>query len=1108
MIEKPVERLSSELSEAVTPQRRDATTLTSIEQGLAEVLASVVRVEHVSVESDFFNDLGANSLVMAQFCARVRKRADLPSVSIKDVYQHPTIRSLAAALAEAAPAGVAATQVAATRTGDIEKGLAEVLASVVRVEHVSVESDFFNDLGANSLVMAQFCARVRKRADLPSVSIKDVYKHPTIRSLAAALAEEAPAPAPAPAVQEAPAPIEEVRPTSTFGYILTGVLQFLIYVGYTSITGFALNRGFYWVAAAGANWGAVYLRSALFGGGLFLGMCIFPILIKWALIGRWKAGEFPVWSLNYVRFWTVKTLVHANPMVFFVGTPLYVLYLRALGAHIGKGVTILSRSIPVCTDLLTIGPGTVICKDSTFQCYRVYAGRIQTGPVTLGRNVYIGEKTVLDINVSMGDETQLGHTSSLQSGQVVPDCQHWHGSPALPTHLNYLRVAPVNVGIMRRFISGLLILCIVCFVYMPALIISGYALFTLEPNLSRQLLPGVVRITRPGLYIDALVLSMAASLALLCIGLASVFVIPRLLHLAIKPGKVYPIYGFHYTLHRTIMAMTNIKFFYRLFGDSSYILDYLRGLGYKLSKAEQTGANFGSEMQHESPFLSSVGQGTMVCDGLSIVNADYSSSSFRLSQVSIGAYNFLGNNIAFPSGARTGDNVLLATKVMVPLEGEIRENVGLLGSPSFEIPRSVERDSRFEHLWKPDVRRKRLAAKNRYNIRTMGLVLFMEWLQIFLFSLFAIAAVNLDNVLGPLGFAIDMTLSIVVSTAYYILIERITTGFRPLRPQFCSIYDRYYWWHERLWKVPDAYLNMFNGTPFKNIVWRLLGVRVGKRVFDDGVYLTERTLTVIGDDCTLNVQSKIQCHSLEDGTFKSDYTRLGNGCTLGVGAFVHYGVTMGDGAVLAADSFLMKGEEIPAHAQWVGNPARALTNTPVSTVVQAVPEQSALPPVELPAVHPVLPQPQEDQGDRRKEADPIPALSAVSQGSLHEQEGRRDQLAEQVEQALAQPVALQAPAQERGYLVEQIELIATQPIPHLLPPHEQEGQQDQHTEHAETATTLPVAFQALSQEWAAQQKQRDDHAALLEETTLKLPVFRHTPRRGASGRVQRGGRNR
>ena len=71
----------------------------------------------------------------------------------------------------------------------------------------------------------------------------------------------------------------------------------------------------------------------------------------------------------------------------------------------------------------------------------------------------------------------------------------------------------------------------------------------------------------------------------------------------------------------------------------------------------------------------------------------------------------------------------------------------------------------------------------------------------------------------------------------------------------------------------------------------------------------------------LNTATKIQCHSQEDGTFKSDRTTIGDGCTIGVNAMVHYGVTMSDHSLLAPDSFLMKGEEIPRHAWWGGNPA-------------------------------------------------------------------------------------------------------------------------------------------------------------------------------------------
>ncbi len=113
-MEKSIEGLRADLAESPTIQGTYAGPTTGTERSLAEVLAGVVRVEQVSVDSHFFEDLGANSMVMAQFCARVRKRGDLPSVSMKEVYQHPTIRSLATALSDAAPTPVASSVPAST----------------------------------------------------------------------------------------------------------------------------------------------------------------------------------------------------------------------------------------------------------------------------------------------------------------------------------------------------------------------------------------------------------------------------------------------------------------------------------------------------------------------------------------------------------------------------------------------------------------------------------------------------------------------------------------------------------------------------------------------------------------------------------------------------------------------------------------------------------------------------------------------------------------------------------------------------------------------------------------------------------------------------------
>jgi non-ribosomal peptide synthetase-like protein len=567
----------------------------------------------------------------------------------------------------------------------------------------------------------------------------------------------------------------------------------------------------------------------------------------------------------------------------------------------------------------------VIRKEAIFQCYRVQAGRLELGPVTLGRDVFVGERSVLDINTSMGDRAQLGHASGLLSGQTIPAGEQWHGSPAQRTDVNYLRVPPVRCGKWRRAVYSTTVLLAVLLLYLP--LVQGGASLAIEgaSSLAQVLHPTGSASTLTGLFIEALVLSMVVFFGLTLVGLLVVIAASRFFNRLVKPDVVYPLYGFHDAAHRAIARIGRMRFFTYLFGDSSHIVHFLQWLGYRLKPVVQTGVNFGTEVMHANPSLSTVGTGTMVADGLHLVNDEVSSTSFRVSRVAIGPHNFVGNDVTYPAGGRTGDNVLLGTKVLIPLEGKIREGVGLLGSPCFEIPRSVERDRQFDHLLTGEAMRRGLAAKNLCDLQTIAIFLVTRWLGVFVFAFLYLAALELYDVLPHGVNALFFALSLVVTAVFLCGVQRCIVALHPIQPTICSIYHPDFWWAERVWKVhPIHYLHAFDGTPFKNLLWRLMGVRVGRRVFDDGAHISEPTLTAVGDESVLNYRSKIQCHSQEDGTFKCDRTTIGAGCTIGVGAFVLYGVTMSDGSVLAADSFLMKGEYVPVRARWAGNPAREM----------------------------------------------------------------------------------------------------------------------------------------------------------------------------------------
>jgi non-ribosomal peptide synthetase-like protein len=800
----------------------------------------------------------------------------------------------------------ATTKLVAAKT-DSEHFLALALAEVLQIDHVSTEDHFFDDLGANSLLLARFCARIRQRAGMSNVSMRDVYLNPTVAKLAERLSHNA---------DEAvtTAEPEPFHVPTDFAYYGCGALQLLFYAVSALLGLWFFDVGLEWTYAAVDDPLNVYIRSVAIAVGSFVLLTTIPICAKWMLIGRWESQSIPIWSLRYFRFWVVKILVRSAPVVMFYGSPIYNLYLRLLGARIGSNVVLEGRFVPVCTDLIAIGDNTILRKDSILLGYRAQSNFIHTGPIEIGRNAFVGEASVLDIGTAMGDDTQLGHASSLQSGQRIPDGKRYHGSPAQETTSDYCPIANTPCSAFRRGLVDAIQLLVLFAIVIPVPILlltywehyaAGFA--GLGDAMTWGLLP----------------ISLGAFLGSLAAGLFAVTIVPRICQLFLDTDKTYSLYGFHYRLQTLVAQFSNSRFFNLLFGDSSAIVHYMRLVGWNLNKVEQTGSNFGTNQQHDNPFLCDIGSGTMVSDGLSMINMYQSSSSFRLAKTRIGDHNYLGNNIHYPPDGRTGANCLLGTKVMIPIDGPVRENVGLLGSPCFEIPRIVDRDKNLMDALSAETRCQRLRQKNRYNLATGSLFLFAQWLFFFAtLAVWQLAFLNYPRygVFALFAAAAAMSLAAIL---FYALLERVSLGFKRLAPKMATIYDPYFWFHERHWKLSDSpVVRLFPGTPFKALVWRLAGVKIGRKVYDGGCIMTDRTLVEIGDYANLNEVSVLQAHSLEEGVFKSDHVRIGKGCTLGPAAFAHYGVTMGDHSVLDADSFLMKGEVLDPHTVWCGNPAK------------------------------------------------------------------------------------------------------------------------------------------------------------------------------------------
>lgn len=795
--------------------------------------------------------------------------------------------------------------------------IAEVLAHTIGCDCVSVEADFFTELGMDSLTLAQFCAALRQRLPKSAVAMRDAYTHSSVQSLDTHLNDDS-------ASKRWHSPVDNTPPRAPKRreYLLTGTLQALATVVLCALVGHGLHTLFTWLTADERlidPFRAGIVAAVVLGALLGL-----PIALKWLLIGRWRTGKTPIWGCGYFRFWLVRAALAQSPITACRGTPLFNAYLRLLGAKIGRGAVLELKTIPLCTDLLTVSDGAIIRDEAHLFTYKAHNGYLWRGPIHIGAGASVGYGSSLDIHTHLGDGAQLAHASAVAEGQQLPAGESWHGIPARPCDGKPPKApraaSPPRWRLALYATSQLLGL------YLPIALVALLLKPALYTFTQWQSVGPWSAVSSTPLYVASLLAALV--IATTVIGLiwraAKATLLPRMLRPLLPTGKRFPLFGLRHAAYRSAKRASSAHHLNRVFGDSSFVLNWLRALGYHFDRPIQTGSNFGLEQYHSLPWLCHIGYGSMVSDGLRLVNSEENAKGVRLFKTQLPANSFVGNDVFLPHDHCLGDNCLLATKVMVPNTGPTRHDTGLLGSPPFEIPRCNDEDIPVATATTNEDRERALGAKNHHNLLTA--IAFVSagageiWLLLML--VYVSGAWRMDD---PWRIAIVFLLAAPVTAAWWALVQRLAYRFKKVPDLHISIYDRHFWEVERMWKLTSTRLGrMFVGTPWRSLLLRAQGIRVGSMVFDDGCYFSEHTMVSIGDHCNLNREALIQCHSLEDGVFKSATTTIGDSISIEPKVLVHYGVHVDTGARICTDAFLMKGETVAVNEHWAGNPARPL----------------------------------------------------------------------------------------------------------------------------------------------------------------------------------------
>ena len=156
---------------------------------------------------------------------------------------------------------------------------------------------------------------------------------------------------------------------------------------------------------------------------------------KWLLVGRITATEHPLWSSFIWRNEVSDSFVEIVARPWFAakaaGTPALAVWLRTLGAKIGRGVWCESYWLPEA-DLVNLGDGATVNRGCVVQTHLFHDRIMQLDTVLMASGSTLGPHSVILPAASVDEGSTVGPASLVMRGERVPTGSLWSGNPISP----------------------------------------------------------------------------------------------------------------------------------------------------------------------------------------------------------------------------------------------------------------------------------------------------------------------------------------------------------------------------------------------------------------------------------------------------------------------------------------------------------------------------------------------------------------------------------------------------------------------------------------------------------------------------------------------------
>jgi len=516
----------------------------------------------------------------------------------------------------------------------LEQEMVRIIAKNIQRTDISMDDNFFDELGGHSLLAALVVSEMREQRMFENMSVVDVYKFPILSDLARELKKKQPT------KKSEPKKERDIHNPSRLSYYTCSLFQgismfFLILLFGMEWLGPFFVYSYYYQAELGVMDSLALMLLMYFA--LLPALTLFAAGFKWVIIGRIKPGKYKLWGSYYFRFWIVDKVINICPVIYFTGTNLMNIFLRMLGAKIGKNAYINTSAISVF-DLLTVGENVSICTDSHLRGYTIADGYLHIGSIEIEDDAFIGTRCCLSHNSKMEKNSSIEDLTLIPEGCTIPQNENWGGSPAVKISKN-LAQERHKLWSLRNTLLFLLSIFLI-----PLITMVAY-------------FPGMMLITHldfssKGYHFLWLTIGVGVSFVVL---LTVIITILKWLLLGnIKEGK-YPIDSTFY--YKKWFFDQLMKLSIQVIGTlytTLYLQLWFKMLGVKMGKRVEI-----STVEFISPDLLVTGDECFLADSVSIGASHVRNGYISIAKTHIGNRTFIGNSAVISPDTRLGNDVLV-----------------------------------------------------------------------------------------------------------------------------------------------------------------------------------------------------------------------------------------------------------------------------------------------------------------------------------------------------------------------------------------------------------------------------------------------------------------